>query len=958
LSTESQRVAFHRRRVLAVTAVVIAALLGAFVTPGVATAAATERIVESFNGGASSWLRALGGVTPAGSSDATEGSSSLVMTYDLAQGSAELGKVATPTPWPTEALRSVKIDVKGDGSYNTLYLRLQDATGEVLYYRAGNLAEKSWSTLTVDLTRGPAAFTGGDANGRIDGSLSLYRLVVVRNGSEPVAGRIQVDNLRAVGDGWTGASANPRFFSAASESTTITVPVGSAGDFRLTVRDSSGHERVFEQTAASSRATIAWNGKTDDGEAFEGNISGELSHDTTPNGTVTNASTLGIPYLAGVSARTKAKASSTLAGVNSSMSTYDTMASADAEAKLMENAFVNYAREEFEWNRVEPRNGYFEWAKFDRAVAAAEARNIKIVGKLVYTADWASSAPASAAVADKRYYPPSDLNDWREYVRQTVDRYKGSVDTWEVWNEPNSDKYWKPSPSASGYAALLKAAHAEIKAVQPRSTVLIGGLANGFPESYVNALIAAGAGDSFDGLALHMYVSGSPEPSIIDTWFTGAETFMSRKLPGRTLWITEVGWTTCASCAVRVSEDLQAQYLSRFMLEASTRDVRGVMWFNLRESGNSTNSIDNYGLVQRDGRAKPAYTALARFGAATVQTVPIGVANPSPDGRTTVLSDMASTSGFKGQSLGTGGTTALSASTGRLGGAGALSVKYNYGADTATGGLIGTNIPVSGSPGALSLWAYGDNSNNPIFLKFTDATGEAFESKVGNLGRKVWQRMVFYIDGQNANLTNKGGDGDGKVDYPITVTQIHVYKAASSGVSSGQFILDDLSAHYGGIVRGAVFHGRGFITQAVYSVQPKDVNLAVPNSTAYIYDRGVVSGLSVSSKSAKVTLTSTPKYVVSAPEVSPLSGPRGTPVTLSLVTGDRSELTVQVYTQAGALIRTLSSGQALVSGPRAVAWNGLKSDGAPAAAGSYLFRVIAPGADGLKVSVTRPFTLR
>ncbi|MDO9395175.1 MAG: FlgD immunoglobulin-like domain containing protein [Herbiconiux sp.] len=925
----------------------------------VAERVAASTVVESFDTAAGTWTAALGTVTPRTSTDRTEGSQSLALGYDLSKGTAELGRTATPPEWSPAAYSALKLDVKGDGTFNTLYLRLRDATGEVFYYRLGNLNTKTWTTVTADLRAAPAAHTGGNADGVLDGPLSLYRLVVVRNGTQPATGTILLDNLRAVGDGWMPAFARPQYFSAASgQTTTISVPAATPGDYRVVLSDPAGRTRTFTGTASTSGVkTITWDGKTSTGTLFQGNVTARLSYDTTPNGTLSTSATVGIPYLGGVQARVSGVAYSASSGVNSSLTTYDAIKNADADAKLMEDAAVHYAREEFEWNRVEPRNGYFDWAKFDQAVAVARARNVEIVGKLVYTADWASSAPAGTASAQARYYPPKSMADWEDYVAQTVARYKDSVKVWEVWNEPNLDLYWKPSPDAAGYAGMLKATYATIKRLSPDSTVLMGGLAGGFSEGFVNALISNGAGNSFDGIAMHMYVTGAPEPSIIDTWMNAAETYMARKLPGRSLWVTEMGWSTCASCATKASEEQQAQYLARFMIDASNHGIRGVMWFNLREIGTSTNSIDNYGLVERDGRVKPAYTALAKFGIATIASVPAGTANPSPDGSTTLLNDLSTTAGLRSQSLGTGGSTSIAATTGRIGGAGGLEVKYNWAKSTASGGLITMNKAVTGSPTALSLWAYGDNSNASVMLKFTDSTGEAFESKIGNIGTAKWTRMVFYLDGANPSFSHSGGNNDGKVNYPISVTQLHIYKPNSGGLSAGRFILDDLSAHYGATVRGAEFIGRGYITQAIYSMTARDTQLSVPNTSAYIYDRGKVNALVVSNQRAAVTLTPTPKYVIATPAVAPLSGPTQSPVTLSLVTGDRTTVTVQIYTRAGVLVRTIMTNQAVVSGPRKVTWDGKKSDGSWAVAGAYVYRVMTAGTDGRTSVLSRYFTL-
>ncbi|WP_185020359.1 FlgD immunoglobulin-like domain containing protein [Rathayibacter sp. PhB152] len=864
----------------------------------------------------------------------------------------EVGRTRTPAELESKAYRALKLDYRGDGTYNTLYLRLRDATGEVLYYRVGTLNKTTWTTGTIDLMS-PAAASGGNGNSVLDAPVSVYRLAVVRNGTQPSSGSVAVDNLRTVDDGWTLQTATPKLFTAGGF-TSVTVNAGGAGPWRVVLIDSTGLRRTLAGSApAAGSQTVTWDGLSDSGQGLRGNISAILSYG--PIEGMTKTTTQGVPYFAGISARPADDTSSAVLGVNSSMSTYETIGAADTEAKWMEDAYVKYAREEFEWNRVEPRDGYFDWAKFDQMVAVAEARNLQIVGKLVYSADWASSAPIGTPSAAARYYPPSDLDAWRDYVGATVHRYAGRVSVWEVWNEPNIDKYWAPAPDPAGYASLLRASSTTIKAIDPSATVLVGGLAGGFSESFMDGVAANGAGDSYDGIALHMYVTGAPEPSIIDTWFNSAQTWVARNVPGRSLWLTEFGWTTCGECSARVTEQQQAQFLSRLAIDAAGQGVKGVVWFNLRELGTSTNSIDNYGLVERNGRAKPAYQTFAQFGRATARSVPIGHANPSSDGSTTIIDDLASTTGITRSSLGSGGSTSLQTTTSRMSGAGALAVDYNYSSSAAKGGVLTMNKSVQGAPTALSIWAYGNNSNATIFLKVRDATGESFESKIGAVGGANWSRLVFYLDNGNPNSTSSGGNNDNIVDYPIVVTNVHIYKS-TAGPSSGRLILDDLTAHYGGATRGVVFMGDGAVTQAVYALAQDQVSLSVPGAAAWINDAGSMAVLPVENGLASVSLSPDPVFVVSDPDVRPAVATRGDPVGLSLVTGDRTVLTVRVFAADGTVVRTLIDGQKFQSGPRTVQWDGRRSNGAAPAAGSYYFRVTTTGPNG-DASIEQPFRL-
>ncbi len=46
-------------------------------------------------------------------------------------------------------------------------------------------------------------------------------------------------------------------------------------------------------------------------------------------------------------------------------------------------------------------------------------------------------------------------------------RYQGKVADYEVWNEPNYNGFWAPTPDAAQYTALLKIAYTAIKGGRP-----------------------------------------------------------------------------------------------------------------------------------------------------------------------------------------------------------------------------------------------------------------------------------------------------------------------------------------------------------------------------------------------------------------------------------------------------------------------------------------------------------
>ncbi|NQX17048.1 endo-1,4-beta-xylanase [Rathayibacter sp. VKM Ac-2857] len=928
-------------------------------TPVLLTVADTDSdsaVAESFDTGGADWVRAAGTVTPSTTTTRTEGSGALKLTYDLTKGDAETESKTTPEALLTAPASALKLDVLGDGSWNTVFLKLRDATGEMFLYRVDALSLSRWTTATIDL-RAPAADTHlGNEDGVLDYPVSLVRINIVRNGaSAPATGSVVLDDLRVVDKDWTLPTASrERFSRENAATTTIRFAAGAPGDYALRLADNSGRTRTYSGTAsAAGPVSITWDGTDSSGAGMAGSISGRLSWDSTPDGTLTTPATAGQPWLTGVSAQVTEASPTSISGINSFLTEQDSPVEADRQAALLEDASVRWAREEFEWKRIEPRRGFYDWAKFDQAVAISRARNVDMIGKLAYSAPWASSAPAGTAADVAQYYPPSDTAAFAAYAAATVERYKDRVHVWEVWNEPNTDYYWRGG-TAQQYGALLRAAYSAIKAADPTATVLVGGL-DQFSDPFMQGVLDAGAGDSYDGLAIHTYaVSGAPEVSAIPTYLDAAEAFLARTSPERGLWITEVSWATCGSCAHATSEADQAAFLSRSYLDAAARGIRAIAWYNLVGGSDQENFLDTYAVTEKSGRLKPAYTALKDVGAILAEGTAVGRAGATAASAPVRVDDFGTLSKFAVSTIG-GGSATLGTTASNYSGAASLELDYDF-SGSSRGAQIQTSRPVTGSPTAVSVWVNGDASASPVYLKITDATGETFQGLVGNVGAPGWEKMTLFSDGLNPNYTHSGGDDDGVWDYPVKLTDMFVYKS-TSGVDSGTVLIDDLTADYGVNIHGTVFHTPTETIQAVYTAGPATASLQVSGTQAAVRTAGGRSALTVSDSHATVTLGTRPVFVASAFGLTPGTAPRGSTVTLDWLTADATVTAVVVVKANGSAVRTLTSNKEYLSGRQVLSWDGRLSNQTIAPAGGYLMRITTVTLDGRTVVTKVPFTL-
>lgn len=292
---------------------------------------------------------------------------------------------------------------------------------------------------------------------------------------------------------------------------------------------------------------------------------------------------------------------------------------------------VKWSREELSWANIEPNApGEYNWAPYDQRLAANFNNNIQVIGMLLTTPRWATTNPGAP---DWYWYEPANYEDYFSFVRAAVDRWKGSIKTWEIWNEPNSTGTWNCLNNcnrAARYAQLLQGAYVAVKSVDPTARVLIGGLyvhdTNNEGMAFLNQVVAASGGAiNFDGFSVHTYMSDRIPESIdpqslvqnfqyrlnmVNDWINQHGGNPSE------IWITEEGRSTCTvspQCPANMtwSEDAQASMLARMygIAMASPRVVH-YSYFQAEDKFNNPANIYGGMSVIRDNlTTKPAYDA-------------------------------------------------------------------------------------------------------------------------------------------------------------------------------------------------------------------------------------------------------------------------------------------------------------------------------------------------------------
>jgi hypothetical protein len=127
----------------------------------------------------------------------------------------------------------------------------------------------------------------------------------------------------------------------------------------------------------------------------------------------------------------------------------------------------------------------------------------------------AEGTPPWAAISLERYNEalsakrpqtvPPDTQKYETIITEIAQHYRGQVDFWEIWNEPDIQQFWRGSTDE--YVAFFKKIAPLLKSIDPASRIL--SCMSGYNEQFLSKMIDGGALKDADLFAFHPYIKKS-----------------------------------------------------------------------------------------------------------------------------------------------------------------------------------------------------------------------------------------------------------------------------------------------------------------------------------------------------------------------------------------------------------------------------------------------------------------
>jgi hypothetical protein len=307
----------------------------------------------------------------------------------------------------------------------------------------------------------------------------------------------------------------------------------------------------------------------------------------------------------------------------------------DSGAKWVRIGQYENSSEQVSWDWVEQTPGHYAVpVGADEAIRSLLDNRVSIEVELQYSnplyqedkskrPDRVTLPPPGIGPGDNSINPiffgpktDEQINAFLGYARFMVDRYRGRISHWELWNEEDIG-YWRPNADGNGtpYGRLFCKFADTVHQTNPDAKVMFGGLAEPKAEFVKGALV--GCPDKVDIMPYHRYPGGpfgaGRPPEEIDPLYGGAD-FRNgvRAIPGirsdLEFWLNE--WNVDPKAAGS-NQSVQARYLPRFYLEQLAHNIRGFIWvFMPSTDGNEDNQL---GILEGDTQGPDAFRPREAF---------------------------------------------------------------------------------------------------------------------------------------------------------------------------------------------------------------------------------------------------------------------------------------------------------------------------------------------------------
>ncbi len=229
-----------------------------------------------------------------------------------------------------------------------------------------------------------------------------------------------------------------------------------------------------------------------------------------------------------------------------------------------------------DWADINSAPGVYDFQQLDAFIKINQERDVDVIYTFGRTPLWASSQPGvRGPYGPGQCAPPTDLQNWDDYVTAIASHAGVRITYWELWNEPQDPEYY--CGDTRTLVTMAQHAYRIIKSINPAAQIITPAASAAGGPGWLDSYLSEGGGNYADIMSFHGYCNSEAE-SINSVVSQYRSVIAAHGQGSKPLWDTEADWAGDPDDVLEGSAN-RAAFMAKYYLLQWSDGVSRFVWY-------------------------------------------------------------------------------------------------------------------------------------------------------------------------------------------------------------------------------------------------------------------------------------------------------------------------------------------------------------------------------------------